>query len=319
MSKEPPKPLELEDETIEKDALSTDAPALETIVDETGRILVGREAEQYALNATALVEKNQIGKDLELSRKGPLQNGRHNRGASLSAKIRDTKKEKDKKDKEFRRAISEAQKALEACLAELDAELKEIDEGLNAITRLRALRLNGTFDKNNPEHILLMQKAGISSEEMESPEGDRILDEKEKDFHERREEVIKKSKILIQEAEAKGYSGEAITEFKQKLEQTDNPTSYDIAVNQDVPEELKEAAGIVFTENEKDLGVLDDQNSFFGTGISVAKNIGIGEGITFSNAELTMEADFSKVADPKPSTDELSVAVPIKLNSPKVV
>ncbi len=270
------------------------------------------------MNASSRIERKQIGKDLELSRNGPLQNGRQNRGASLSAEIRDTQKEKDKKDKEFRRAISEAQKALEASLEELTAELEKIDKGLNAIAKLRALRKNSTFDKDNPEHILLMQKAGISSEEMESPEGDRILDKKEKDFHERREEVIKKSKVLIQEAETKGYTSEAITEFKQKLEQTDSPIAYDIASNQDGPEELKKAARTVFTQNEKDLGELDNEKLFFSTGTSVAKNNGIGEGITFSNAELTMEADFSKVADPKPSPDGLSVAVAIKLNSPKV-
>ena len=318
MSKEPPKPIDLENEAIEKNAMGRGAPVPETIVDENGRILVGREAEQYMVNATARIEKIQIGKDLELSRKGPLQNGRQNREAGLSAKIRDTQKEKDKKDKEFRRAISEAQKALEACLANLTTELKEIDEGLNAIAKLRALHKNDAFDKGNAEHIILMQKVGITSEEMESPEGGVILDEKEKDFHERRKEVIEKSQELIQEAEANGFTSETITEFKQKLEQTDSAVAYDAAINHEAPEELKSAAGTIFTQDEKDLGVLDNQNSFFGTGISVAKNNGIGEGITFSNAELKMAADFSKVADPKPSTDDLSVAVVLNLDRPKV-
>ena len=283
MSKEPPKPLELKDEAIEKDGMSTDAPALETIVDENGRILVGREAERYALNATTQIEKNQIGKDLELSRKGPLQNGRQNRGASLSAEIRENQKEKEKKDKEFRRAISHAQKVLEARLAELNAELKEIDEGLSAIAKLRALRKNGTFDKDNAEHIVLMQQAGVTSKEMESPEGDRILDEKEKDFHDRREEVIKESKELIQEAEQKGYTSEAITEFKEKLEQADSAVSYDIASNQDTLENLKESAGKVVIEDYDDAGLREKDMDFLGSmsGTSVAKNNGIGETIKF--------------------------------------
>lgn len=296
MSKEPPKP----------------------VADENGQVLEGREAEHYAVNASSRIARKQIEKDLELSRKGPLQNGRQNRGASLSAKIRDTQKEKDKKDKELRSAISHAQKALEASIAELTAELEEIDKGLNAIAKLRALRANSTFDKDNADHIILMQNAGITSDEMESPEAGDILDKKEKDFHERREEVIKKSNVLIQEAEQKGYTSDAISEFKQMLEQTESPVAYDIAVNQDGPEEFKETAGNVFTQNEKDLGLLDNKNSFFNAGISVAKNIGIGEGITSLNTDLDMKANFSKAADPKSSTEDLPVSVAMKLDSPKV-
>jgi hypothetical protein len=299
MSEEPPKP----------------------IVDENGQVLKGREAEQYAMNATSRIEGKQIGKDLNLSRKGPLQNGRQNRGASLSSKIRDTQKEKDKKDKELRSAISHAQKALETSLAELTAELEKIDEGLNAIAKLKALRANGTFDKDNADHIVLMQNAGITSEEMESPEAGDILDKKEKDFHERREEVIKESKVLIQEAKQKGYTSEAINEFKEKLELTDSSIAYDIATNQDGPEELKETAGKIVIEDYDDAGLLDKDTDFFGSmsGTSVAKNNGIGETIKSKNGNLALSSTFTRASDPNPPHEAPKVEVALNLEVPKVV
>ncbi len=46
MSKEPPKSIESKEDVIEKGEMSSDAPVLETITDESGRVLDGREAEQ---------------------------------------------------------------------------------------------------------------------------------------------------------------------------------------------------------------------------------------------------------------------------------
>jgi uncharacterized protein (UPF0147 family) len=310
MSKEPPKPLELEDEAIEKNTMTTDAPAPEIMVDENGRVLVGREAEQNAVNATSRIEEQQIGKDLKLSRKGQLQNGRQNRGASLSAKIRDAQKEKDKKEKELRSAISEAQKALEARLEELDSELKEIDEGLNAISKLRAFRKSGTFDKDNADHIVLMQNAGITSEEMESPDGGQILDEKEKGFSERRKEIIKESDGLIRQAEAEGYTSEAITKFKENLEQTNSEVAYDIVANQEVPEEVKEAAGKIYTKSqtkETSLSLSSYANALEG----------LANGITSKTEDLDLGATFAKAHDPNSSSEVLQVDSRLNLEGPK--
>ncbi len=85
-------------------------------------------------------------------------------------------------------------------------------------------------------------EAGDIIDKMESPEAGDIIDKKEKDFHERREEVINKSKVLIQEAVQRGYSSEAISEFKENREQAYSAVAYAAAMNQDSSQELQSTA-----------------------------------------------------------------------------
>ena len=202
------------------------------------------------------------------------------------------KREKEKAD--TRLALKQATQILENQLAALNRQLAQVDKVLGAFDKLEDLIKNGKFDKDNIDHMALLQMTGMTLEEMQSPDALKIHSEKKNPYVERREKLLEKGRSLVEELDEQGGgSSPAVKEFKQQLRKEDGALSYEIVANVEAPEEVKKAVAEVRTE-----GHIQKNASF----ASFASSLGdLGGGIITENASIKQE--FEKVSNPTPPSE----------------
>jgi uncharacterized phage infection (PIP) family protein YhgE len=273
---------------------TTFEPPKERVFTNTAFVTSLVDSENDPLTHSARKEKELVERDLNRARGGidlSERTGRMNRGqAAQNEQNFQAQKEKEKYEKAMQKAISQAQKDLEQRMEELAQELGKVNKVLGAFDRLEDLIKNGKFDKDNAAHLLLLQQTGVTLEEVEGPGALEKTKEKRKPFEERRDKIIEEAEGLVQEAANNNYSSNAITEFKEKLEQKEGVVSYAIAANLEAPEILKTVAAHAQTEDHK------QQDFSFS---SFAGSLGdLGEGIKPSDNNLNLGAAFAKATDP---------------------
>ena len=119
----------------------------------------------------------------------------------------------EEKEQKERKKLHELLKMLDL----LDQQLQAVNEALDALAELEELYKNGKLDPDNPQHAALMQKAGITWEDLEE-RGQDAIDDRRDDLSRSKDDIEKR----VEEAQGLAREMEQDPdnpELHQKLEQ----------------------------------------------------------------------------------------------------
>lgn len=164
-------------------------------------------------------------------------------------------------------------RVLDQQIEDIDERIEVIDEELAALNELEELIQSGKFDPDNPAHQALGRRAGLSEEQLASPELQYIIDEQQGDLNSERASLIKRRGTIEQERDA------LVEEAKQELD----------ALPDDDPEKAKlieEHADII---SSRDANTRDATTAELGDNQELANAVDIKAGFDESEQNKALE------------------------------
>ncbi|MEQ9489550.1 MAG: hypothetical protein RIM72_11220 [Alphaproteobacteria bacterium] len=131
-------------------------------------------------------------------------------GAAMDARKSENSEQK-KSERNMREAIF-----MQDMIAQWEAELDEIRKGMEAIGKLRELEQTGKFDKDNSDHIAYLLSAGIDPDEYINGNRQQLLDDAERGFKDRAEQVHREASQAEQTANLTGDAKRAVQGITQQ-------------------------------------------------------------------------------------------------------
>lgn len=241
-----------------------------------------------------------------------LKNGRRRLSHSRSDQSQAAKKKKDKENSLLRRALKQLLDQIYEEIAAIDKRLEEIDTELQELEHLQDLAEKGTLDPNNPAHAKLLQKYGITQDDLDIGRlsimlaerlGHRV--EEKTELQKRKEHLQEQANEAISEAQHGGIISERETEhFRQRLESTEAEVSSQVRIMSHGSQELKDIAVERYTNAfDEDIPTTGlDLGESFGASISYASSLqgegSFSKGVQGQGEDISIKAEFAASAHP---------------------
>jgi hypothetical protein len=241
-----------------------------------------------------------------------LKNGRRRLSHRSPEQSFLAKKKKDKENSLLRRALKQLLDRINEEIAAIDQRLEEIESELHELEHLQDLAEKGTLDPKNPAHAKLLQKYGITQDDLDSGRLSIILSEKMGHRVEEQTELQKRKEYLQEQAneaisEAEAYeiiSTEEAVQFRQHLDSIEAAISSQVRLTSHASQELKDVAIDRFAraiDDEMFMGGLDLDEGI-GSSFSFASSLeGDGSyatGVQSEGKDLSIKAQFAASAHP---------------------